>query len=29
VQEEMIEHERLQNQDAATALHIEEGDAVL
>jgi len=25
VQEEMIEHERLQNRDAATALHIEEG----
>jgi len=25
----MIEHERLQNRDAATALHIEEGDAVL
>jgi hypothetical protein len=28
VQEEMIEHERLQNRDATVALHAEQGDAV-
>jgi hypothetical protein len=29
VEEEMIEHERLQNRDAAAPLHVEQRDAIV